>query len=292
MSKTRKKSHLVIFQPSGKRGSIAEGQSLLEAAQQLGVDLESVCGGHTTCGKCLVRIEEGFFEKEGIRSAMTALSPMEEKERELIQSKHKSGKYRLACAARVYGDVLVFVPEESRKTGQVVRKVFAARLAAINPAVKNYYLELTAPTLHNSGADWERLSSELQNRHGLSHLTIDHAALANLPRTLRRGKWQVTVSVWQGKEVIKVNEGHAEHSFGLAVDIGTTTLAGYLCDLTSGEVVATEFMMNPQIAYGEDVISRITYTVVNRNGLSKLHKAIVGAINQIARQVAARVGIG
>jgi len=286
--------HTVIFQPSGRRGSIIEGKTVLEAARELGVDLESVCGGHQKCGKCLVRIEEGYFETERIQSGRDHLSPVKEKEREVLSAHSVNGQaegYRLACAARIKGDVLVFVPEESRQGRQVVRKEFTARAVTLNPAVKRYHIGLSPPLLHNAGADWDRLKSETEGRSGLSGLTVDYPVLVGLQKILRLGDWKATASVWMAKEVVGLEAGFIGRSYGMAVDIGTTTLAGYLCDLTSGQVAATNFMMNPQIPYGEDVISRISYAVAHKDGLKKMQRAVIAAINSIARQLALQVGI-
>jgi uncharacterized 2Fe-2S/4Fe-4S cluster protein (DUF4445 family) len=291
MSEKKKLKHLVIIQPSGRRGPINQGSTIKEAAQQLGVDLESICGGRATCGKCKVRIEEGFFEKYGIHSAMEHLSPMEEKEREYFAKHRVRYGYRLGCMARIYGDILVFVPEESQRGKQIIRKSTRELATILKPAVRKYYLELSPATLTDNLADWERLLGELDQRFNLTALTIDYPVLRSLQKVMRRGDWKVTVSVWRDKEVIKVEPGFSEKGYGLAVDIGTTTVAAYLCDLATGEVVATSAMMNPQVAYGEDVMTRITYAITHPYGLKTMNRAIVNGINQLASRAAANAGI-
>jgi len=288
---SEKKKHLVIFQPSGSRGRVAGGMTIVDASRKLGVELESVCGGQATCGKCKVRIEEGFFERFGIESSMDHLSPIEEREKDFFEKHTELTGYRLSCVTEIYGDVLIFVPEESRKGKQVVRKAATDRKIDVNPAVRNYYVEMTPATLEDTTGDWERLTEALQKEHGIKGLTIDYLALLSLQDTVRKGGWKVTVSVWMGKEVIAVFPGKVEESYGLAVDVGTTTVAGYLCELSSGKLLATDSMMNPQVTFGEDVMSRITYAMTHKDGLKRMNDAIIDGLNRLAGQVAAQAGI-
>ncbi|MGQ9823669.1 MAG: 2Fe-2S iron-sulfur cluster-binding protein, partial [Desulfotomaculales bacterium] len=261
----------VIFQPSGRRGPVPEGITLLEAARQLGVDIESVCGSARVCGKCKVKIEEGFFEKFGIESRMGHLSPLLEEEKDFLEEKELADNYRLACCAEVFGDVLVFVPEESRGAKQVVLEHGKERVYRLNPAVRKYYIEVEKATLEDHRGDFERIRDALVKKHNLpADLTIDYPVLRELPFVLRNssnfsrrtlgGKfftgmavvtgepvWKVTVTVWNNREIILVEPGLAETCVGLAVDVGTTTVAAYLCDLHTGRVLAVDSMMNPQV---------------------------------------------
>jgi len=291
MPEDQEREYTIIFEPSGCRGHVTGGKTITEASRELGVDIEGVCGEKATCGKCKVRIEQGFFEKYGIESRMESLSPIGEAEKNLLNTQEQRDGYRLACQARISGDVVVFVPEESRTGKQVVRKAARELAIEVKPAVKKYRVDMVPATLHDTLGDWERLQAELRNRFGLSNLTIDYQVLRSLQKVVRQGNWQVTVSVWMDREVIKLEAGFVGRNYGLAVDVGTTTIAGYLCDLASGEVVATSSMMNPQISYGEDVLSRITYAMTEKDGLEKLHQAIIKGLNQVAGQAAAQAGI-
>jgi uncharacterized 2Fe-2S/4Fe-4S cluster protein (DUF4445 family)/NADPH-dependent glutamate synthase beta subunit-like oxidoreductase len=282
---------LVIFQPSGCRGYINKGKTLKEASIALGVDIEGVCGEKAICGTCKVKVEEGEFEKYGIKSTRDHLSPMGPSERKFFNLQQEQDGYRLACQTQILGDVVIFVPEESRMGKQVVRKAATARPIKLKPAVKKYYVELTKATLDDTLGDWERLKNELNKRFKLRNLTIDYQVLLDLQNAVRNGDWKVTVSVWQGKEIIKVEAGLMEKGYGLAVDVGTSTVAGYLCDLTDGTVVVTASMMNPQVVYGEDVMSRISFTMTNPEGLEILSKAILDGLNGIVAEVAATAGI-
>ena len=278
---------MVIFQPSGRRGEVPRGINIIEASRLLGVDIEALCGEKKVCGKCIVRIEEGHFEKYGITSSMDHVSPWQEEEDKFINEERKQKGFRLGCVAKVQGDILVFVPEESRAGKQVVSK--AARDIHIehNPAVRTYYVEVDAPTFEEPTADFERVCRGLERDYGLKNLTIDIFTLRQLPNALREGDWSVTVSVWNEKEVIRVRPGRAEYAYGIAIDVGTTTVAGYLCDLNTMEVIETVSMMNPQCKYGEDVMARITYHMTTPDGLQRMSDDIIEGVNDlIAKAVA------
>jgi uncharacterized 2Fe-2S/4Fe-4S cluster protein (DUF4445 family) len=270
----------VIFQPSGRRGLVPKGISLIEASRLLGADIEALCGEKKVCGKCKVRIEEGFFEKYGIESKRSNVSPWQQKEEEkFVNAADREAGYRLGCVAQVEGDLLVFVPEESRAGKQIVSK--AARDIHIerNPAVKLYTIEVGKPTFEDPTGDWERICGELKRQHGLDNLTIDIYALRQLPTVLRKGGWKITVSVWMDREVIRVRPGQKDDNYGLAIDIGTTTVAAYFCNLTTMAVIDTVSLMNPQCKYGEDVMSRITYHMMNKDGLERMSNDIIEGLN-------------
>jgi len=275
------KKHKVIFQPSGRRGEVDEGKTILEAAHSLGVDIEALCGNKKVCGKCKVRIEEGYFEKDNIESGMAHLSPLTEAEKKHIKPEDGAG-IRLSCTAEIHGDIKVFVPERSRAGKQVVRKAAKELSIRLDPAVKKYNVDLVPPTLHDmTTGDWERILNFLADDYGLKGLTFDYFVLRDLQDVLRRGSWKITVTVWMDREIIKVEPGFVDACYGIAIDVGTTTCVGYLSDLNTGKVVSTESMMNPQVPYGEDVMSRITYAMSNPTGLETMRKAIVQGLNEI-----------
>ena len=282
----------VIFQPSGRRGQVEAGKTILQAARELGVDIESVCGGKHTCGKCRVRVEEGFFERESLNSRREHLSPFAPEESKFIGDREREAGYRLGCIAELGGDVLIYVPEESRGGKQVIRKAARDLAIQLNPGVKGYYVEPPLPTLKEPLGDFERLRDSLRLRYGLPDLSIDFLTLRDLPSKLRLADWKVTVLVWMDREVLDVRPGRVENIYGLAVDIGTTTVAAYLCNLSNGQLVATDSMMNPQVTYGEDVMSRITYAVMNPpEGLKRMEESIIEGVNALARSTAQIGGI-
>jgi uncharacterized 2Fe-2S/4Fe-4S cluster protein (DUF4445 family) len=282
----------VVFQPSGRRGRIEEGRTLLEAARELGEPLESVCGGKHVCGKCRVRIEDGFQAKDGFLSRRDHLSPLETEENNFFTPEEYESGYRLACIAALKGDVLVFLPEESRGKKQVIRKGIRNLPFRLDPAIKAYFTELPAPTLEEPMGDFERLTGELNRQFGLQGLGIDYLTLRTLPENLRAADWRVTALVWMDREILEVIPGRMENFFGLAADIGTTTVALYLCNLKNGEVEAADSMMNPQVIFGEDVMSRITYAMQHPgNGLKRMQQAIVEGLNQLIQSVTLAAGI-
>jgi uncharacterized 2Fe-2S/4Fe-4S cluster protein (DUF4445 family) len=302
--------HKVVLQPSGRRGLVADGTILRAAVRGLGVDIESICAENATCGKCKVLIEEGTFQQHDITSRHGNLSAPGAEETEYFAKRSEMiaahgwtvGQVRLACQAKLQGDVVITIPEESKADKQVVRKSATERRIDVKPSLRKYLVELNPPTLANPKADWERLASGIATsmelvRYGEPNLpradglTIDVPCLRTLADTLRQSAWRVTVSVWQDREVVRVEPGYTEHLYGAAIDIGTTTVALYLCDLASGEIVAAESDMNAQIPYGEDVVSRIQFSTVKPAGLEVLHKAIIKTLNQLLLRSAKSAGI-
>jgi uncharacterized 2Fe-2S/4Fe-4S cluster protein (DUF4445 family) len=278
---------MVIFQPSGVRGEVPKGCNIIEASRLLGVDIEALCGEKKVCGKCIVRVEEGNFEKYNIQSSMANCSPWKEEEDKFINAEGKAKGLRLGCIAEINDDILVFVPEESRAGKQVVSK--AARDIHIDhdPAVRLYSIELQAPTFEDKIGDFERLTNALEREYGLTNLTIDIVALRKLSSVLREGNWVVTVSVWNDKEIIRTKPGRHTDSYGVAIDVGTTTCAAYLCNLQTMEVLGTSSLMNPQCKYGEDVMARITFHMTTPDGLQRMSDDIIEGINELISKAVA-----
>jgi uncharacterized 2Fe-2S/4Fe-4S cluster protein (DUF4445 family) len=285
-----RKQPLVIFMPSGRRGRVLAGTAVLEAARQLGEPIESICGGYLACRKCRVHLEEGDFSKHGITSQTSHLSPIGTDEQATITRLNITGD-RLSCQAQILGDVLISVPEESRGQKQIIRKSATERVIEIDPAIRQFYVSVPQGELGEQHSDWERLQAVLTREWACGKLSIDLPALRQLQPALRECKHAVTVTIWQGQQVIDVQPGYVEGVYGLAVDIGSTTVAAHLCDLRTGEILATESLMNPQVAYGEDLMSRIAYTIENSNGLRRLNRLIIEALNKLATRTATFAGI-
>ncbi len=271
----------IIFQPSGRRGEVARGINIIEASRQMGVDIEALCGEKKVCGKCKVRVEQGTFEKYGITSSPEHCSEWQKEEGKFISDKERAEGYRLGCVAKLNGDALIFVPEESRAGKQVVSK--AARDIPIkwNPAVKLYTVSLTPPTFEDPLGDFERLTAALKEKFGLEGLSADILTLRELPGALRKGKWTATVAVWNSREVIRAWPGEVADCYGFGIDVGTTTVAAYLCNLRTMEVVETVSMMNPQCKFGEDVMARITYHMQNPGGLKRMSDDLIAGLNDL-----------
>jgi uncharacterized 2Fe-2S/4Fe-4S cluster protein (DUF4445 family) len=277
--KSKRKTLQVVFQPSGKKGELAGEKTVIEAARELGVEIESSCGGIRNCGKCKIKLVEGH------------LSPFTDEEAKFITELERTEGYRLSCAAQIKGDVIIHIPQVNLAKKQIVRKDVRERPTEVKPAITLHYLELSPPTLHDTMGDFDRLQKALSEKYHLPSLNIDYQTLLGLQYLLREGNWKATVAVWMNEEIVDIMTEKGDKAYGLAVDIGTTTVAGYLCDLTSGELIATESMMNPQVIYGEDVMSRITYAVTHPDGLEELHRSIIGGLNRLIAAVTGRCSL-
>jgi uncharacterized 2Fe-2S/4Fe-4S cluster protein (DUF4445 family) len=282
---------LVVFMPSGKRGNFAVGTPLLQAARSLGVDIDSVCGGRALCGRCQVVVAEGEFAKLGVTSSVASLSPFSEPEKRFSRRAKMAEGRRLSCSARVESDVVIDVPASSQVHRQVVRKEADAHAIELNPVVRLHYVQVQQPDMHDPSGDLRRLFEALDKEWSLKDLVCDLSVLQILQPVLRAGAWQVTVAVHAEKQIIGVWPGLHELAFGLAVDIGSTTIAAHLCDLQSGEVVASAGVMNPQIRFGEDLMSRVSYSMMNPGGAALMTAAVREALCGLALDVAASAGI-
>ncbi len=272
--------------PSGKRGRFPVGTPLLQAARTLGVDIDSVCGGRGICGRCQVLIAEGEFAKHGVRSGAGSVSSVSEVELRYARRRGLTAGHRLSCSTRVQGDVVVDVPPESQVHRQVVRKDADAREIKLNPVVRLHYVEVQEPDMHDPSGDLRRLMNALEQEWRLSSLTCDLAVLRELQPALRKGQWKVTVAVHGEKQIIAVWPGFHDKVFGMAVDVGSTTVAAHLCNLESGELVAAAGIMNPQIRFGEDLMSRVSYAMMNPGGAQQMTDAIRVALSALASELA------
>ena len=270
---------LVDFTPSGKRGRFAEGTNLLAAARALGVDLESVCGGRGICGRCQIVVSEGEFAKHGIDSRADHLTPFSEPEERFRGLRGLADDRRLGCHAEVRGDLVVDVPPESQVHRQVVRKEADAHPIEVDPVVRLHYVEVREPDLADPSGDLQRLSAALEREWGLTGLAAEPHVLAGLQRTLRAGGWTCTVAVHDGDTIVAVHPGFHDRALGVAVDVGSTTVAGHLCDLETGQVLASAGAMNPQIRFGEDLMSRVSYVMMNTGSETELTAAIRNCVD-------------
>ncbi|HUF86606.1 MAG TPA: ASKHA domain-containing protein [Thermohalobaculum sp.] len=288
---------LVIFTPSGRRGRFPVGTPVLTAARQLGVDLDSVCGGRGICSKCQVTPSFGAFPKHGVHVREDALSPWNKVEDRYHLKRGLAEGRRLGCQATIRGDVVIDVPRESQVHKQVVRKRAEARRVVMDPATKLYYVEVAEPDMMNPKGDLERLLDALEEQWGITGIIADLRSTTMLQGTLREGKWKVTLAVHTGQgrstgRIIQVWPGFHEGSiYGVAVDVGSTTIACHLTDLVSGEVLASDGIMNPQIRFGEDLMSRVSYAMMNPGGAAEMTRAVRGALNALIAQVAGEAGV-
>jgi uncharacterized 2Fe-2S/4Fe-4S cluster protein (DUF4445 family) len=282
----------VIFTPSGKRGDFAEGTSLLAAARALGVDLDSVCGGRGICGRCQIDVAEGQFAKHAIESRANHASRWSEVEQRYAGKRGKLGPgRRLGCQARILGDLVIDVPAESQVHRQVVRKRAEEHPIEIDPVVRLHYVEVRQPNLREPSSDFRRLQEALADQWGVIDADAGLATLASLQKVLRAGGWKATVAVRKGRDIVAIFPGLAERAFGVAVDVGSTTIAAYLCDLRTGAVVASVGAMNPQIRFGEDLMSRVSYVMMNPGGDAELTHCVRETIDALIGEAAAQAGV-
>jgi uncharacterized 2Fe-2S/4Fe-4S cluster protein (DUF4445 family) len=277
---------LVVFTPSGKRGRFALGTSLLQAARTLGVDVDSVCGGRAICGRCQVLVMEGDFAKHGVSSTAAHLSAVSAAEQAYARRRTLAPGHRLSCSSQIQGDLVVDVPSSSQVHRQVVRKALDSRPITLDPVTRLHYVEVREPDMHDPSGDLQRLTEALGKEWELTDLRCDLAVLQTLQPVLRKGEWKVTVAVRDGRQIIAIWPGFHETIYGLAVDVGSTTIAAHLCDLESGEPVASSGLMNPQIRFGEDLMSRVSYSMMNPGGAAQMTEAVRTALNTLAADVA------
>jgi len=282
---------LIVFTPSGRRGRFALGTPILTAARSLGVDIDSVCGGRGLCGRCQIALSEGEFAKHGITSRHEHLTDVNDVERHYSGTRSLKPGRRLSCQAHLCGDVVIDVPPDSQVHKQVVRKRAEARAIELDPAIRLHYVEVEEPDMHNPTGDLERLYRALKEQWGLEDLECDLRVLQGLQKALRKGEWKVTVSIHRGVTLTNVWAGFVDQAYGLAVDVGSTTIAAHLCNLSSGEVVASSGVMNPQIRFGEDLMSRVSYVMMNPGGDAEMTRVVREAINDLAEEVAKEAGI-
>ncbi len=290
------KDPLVVFMPSGKRGRVPKGTPVLSAARRLGVDLDSVCGGRGICSKCQVSFGPGSYPKLGLTVAEDALSPWNAVEARYDEKRGLKPGRRLGCQAEILADVVLDVPPESQVHRQVVRKAATLRDIRMDPATRLYFVEVDAPDMHEPSGDLERLNRALAAQWQIGPVEAPLSLLRRLQPVLRKGGFQITVAVHHAHRgparLIDLWPGLYEGGlYGLAIDLGSTTVAAHLCDLVTGAVIESAGIMNPQIRFGEDLMSRVSYSMMNPGGDVEMTAAVRGAMDALAGEIAATAGI-
>ncbi len=283
---TAKQTAKVVFMPTGRRGEFSMGTPLLQAAQKLGVDIDSICGGRGLCGRCQVLCMEGEFPKLGIHSSLKHLNGLTEAEQRYeTQRKPLAAGRRLGCHAYIQGDLVIDVPPDSQVHQQLVRKDAELRDIVLDTSTQLHYVKVEEPDMHSPKGDLQRLYEALAWEWQLQDLSCDTALLPRLQSVLREGKWGVTVAVQQGSRMTAIWPGLRDKVYGIAVDVGSTTIAAHLCDLVSGAVIASASSMNPQIRFGEDLMSRVSYVMMNPEGTEAMSAAVRQALNELIEQL-------
>ncbi len=288
---TRNSLATIVFTPSGIRGRVKKGTTILEAAQKLSVDLNSICGARGRCSKCQVELTFGEFNKLNIRSKETSVSERNETEIVYRNKFHLSEERRLGCQTKILGDLVVDVPEDSQIHKQIIKKETSLRDFSLNSSVKAFYVQVSEPQLDSLESDFERLKISLKDDWSIQGVTCSVRVLKDLQETLRRGNWGITVLLYYKEntvpEIVDIHSGYSEiPAFGVAIDLGSTSIAATLCDLNSGKIVGSMGIMNPQIRYGEDVMSRVSYCMMEEKGLATLNNSVIQGINELTRKIA------
>lgn len=273
--------HLVVFTPSGHRGHVPDDTTVLDAARRLGVDLDSVCGGRGICGRCQVEPTFGDFAKHNIAASVEHISARGPVERDYRGRRPLLGDLRLGCAARIRGNLVVDVPPTSQVHRQVIRKEVDLGDVQLDPVLVLRLVEV--PDERERPATW--LIDSLTDQWGLDHIKVEGRADEELGAALASGADTVTVAVRDGTRVVAAWPGLRDRALGIAVDVGSTTIAGHLCDLATGEVLATGGTMNPQIRFGEDLMSRVSYVMMNPGGEVELTSAVREALDTLVAEL-------
>jgi len=282
----------IVFLPSGRRGVFPHGTPLLDAARSIGVDVDSVCGGRGLCGRCRVICAVGDFSKHAIHSRANHLSAPGEVEKRFSERRHPlEDNHRLSCQALIQGDLVIDVPSESQMHRQVVRKKAEYRDITLDTSVRLHYVEVQQADLREATGDLQRIYDALNWEWQLAELDCDPVVLPLLQPLLREGDWQVTVAVHDQSRIVAIWPGFKSYACGLAIDIGSTTIAAHLYNLTTGDNLATGGIMNPQIRFGEDLMSRVSYVLMHPEAAGELTAVVRRGINELIADVAREAGV-
>lgn len=290
MTEASAKEPLVLFMPSGKRGRFPVGTPVLDAARKLGVYVESVCGGRATCGRCQIEVQEGNFAKHKIVSSLDHISEKGPKEERYEKIRGLPDGRRLSCSALILGDLVVDVPQDTVINAQVVRKAATDRVIERNAAVQLCYVEVDEPDMHKPLGDLDRLKVMLEKDWGWKDLLIAPHLIPQVQSILRKGNWGVTAAIHRDMDssrpfIVGLWPGLKNEAYGIACDIGSTTIAMHLVSLLSGRIVSSSGTSNPQIRFGEDLMSRVSYVMMNPDGREAMTKAVREAVNSLIGKV-------
>jgi uncharacterized 2Fe-2S/4Fe-4S cluster protein (DUF4445 family) len=285
---------LVLFMPSGKRGHFPVGTTVLEAARQLGVYVESVCGGRATCGRCQITVQEGNFAKHQIVSSNDHISGRGPKELRYAKVREIAPDRRLSCSATIQGDLVVDVPQDTIVNAAVVRKKASDKVIERDAAVRLCYVEVDEPDMHKPLGDLDRLKAMLVRdwgqQLGFDSLECDFPIIQDVQKILRKESWGVTAAIHRDGEmhpprIVALWPSLHNEAYGIACDIGSTTIAMHLVSLLSGRILASAGTPNPQIRFGEDLMSRVSYVMMNPDGRHAMTDAVREAVNSLIGQV-------
>ena len=284
----------VVFTPSGLDGLVEDGVTVLEAARQLGADIDSVCGGRGICGRCQITPSTGVFAKWGVTVTESALSSFAETETNYRAKRALVAGNRLGCAARICGDVVIDVPAISQVHKQIVRKDLDLEPITVDPSFSLYYLTIPEAQLGDSVSAADALAIAVAVQHRVRAPQVARRALSTLHSAMAKSDGEVTVAVRHTEnldQIVAAWPGFVDAAYGIAVDVGSTTVAGHLCELLTGEIIGSYGLMNPQIRFGEDLMSRVSYVMMNPGGDVELTKAIRTSLDDLVGNLVANAKI-
>lgn len=283
-------AHKVIFTPSGIRATAEDGQSVFDVALAAGVDIQSICGGKGLCKRCQIELEPGEHAKFKLSVSADALSPQSDSEQKALDKGLMREGRRLACRAQVYGDVVIEVPADARQHRSVISKISTGFTTALDPAIQLYMCELPRPELDDNPSDAETLIAALRT-FGVE-ATPELRTLQKLQPILAQNERQLIAVVRDDARIIDVWPPSPFDAYGAAIDIGSTSVALYLYDLTRGELAFETSAMNPQIRYGEDLMSRVSYIMMNKGGEERLTEEIRKQVAAMLEEARAALDLG
>ncbi|MEY4819465.1 MAG: hypothetical protein RL200_177 [Actinomycetota bacterium] len=290
-------SHRIVFTPSGLDGTVESGITVLDAARKLGADIDSVCGGRGICGRCQITPSFGSFSKWGIDAVESSLSERSEGEINYKGKRALVEGNRLGCMAKVCGDMVIDVPAMSQVHRQIVRKDLDLGVIVVDPTFSLFYIAVTPSELGDDVTASQVIRDAIAQQHNIARPTISNTALAQVNRAIDKGDGGATIAIKRSEvdgvagNIVAAWPGFVETMFGIAIDIGSTTVAGHLIDLTTGEVMSSSGVMNPQIRFGEDLMSRVSYVMMNKGGEKELTTVIRNAINELVHELADKADI-
>ncbi len=277
----------ITFLPDKKNIKVNEGTTILEALESIGININTPCGGKGICGKCKILINKGI----------TAATPIEE---EVLSEEEIKKGFRLACQTKLFKDTIIEIPSEIRLN---FKRIFSSNLKgdinriknnlSLGTNLKKVFLDLGKPSLDDQRPDWERIKDGLSSKkiENIPNLKVAVEILKKIPDVIRKSDFKITVTL-QNNEIIDIEKGDTtKNSYGIAFDIGTTTVAGYLVNLKTGEELSAVAKTNPQVIHGDDVISRIGFTQKQKENLEILQREIINTLNEIIKETTQRAKI-
>lgn len=270
---------MIEIEPIGKRFNLDRPANMLDAIRNAGIGIKSVCSGKGTCGKCRIIITEGNMPQ------------ITDSESRILTKDEISHGVRLACQHEFKESTSIYIPASSLSEEQKLQVVGQEKRIEAEQIVKKYFLKLEKATLEDVKADFNRVKDSLLSEYSVQADSIDFEVLKKMPEIIRKNKWEITVSL-RKKEIVNIEAGDTTNkNFGIAIDLGTTKIAALLVDLITGDTVDKKGVMNPQISYGEDVMSRINFASESTENLLKIKKAVSDSINSLISGLCEKNGL-